>query len=42
MEEKERNFFELVGIGEDFLNRILLAQAQISTINKCEFVKLKK
>ena len=41
-EEKEGNRFECIGIGDDFLNTILIAQALRSMINKWDFMKLKR
>jgi hypothetical protein len=33
--------FELIGIGDNFLNRILIAQALRSTVDKGDLMKLK-
>ena len=41
IEDKMRNSLELIGIGKDFLNRVLMAQS-LKTINKWCFMKLKR
>jgi hypothetical protein len=41
IEEKLRSSPEHIGAGDNFLNRTSTAQAQRSTINKCDLMKLK-
>jgi hypothetical protein len=41
IDEKRRNSFELIGIGDKFLNRIPAAQALRPTLNKLDLMKLK-
>lgn len=41
-EEKVSERLELIGTGEDFLNRTLKAQALRSTIDKWDLIKLKE
>jgi hypothetical protein len=41
MDEKVRNSLELIDTGKDFLNRLSLAQALRSTINKWDLIGLK-
>jgi hypothetical protein len=39
IEKKVRNSLELIGIGDNFLNRTPTSQALSSTINKWDFLK---
>jgi hypothetical protein len=41
IEEKVRNSLELIGTGENFLNRTPMAQALRSVIDKWDLMKLK-
>ena len=41
IEEKVRNSLELIGTGENFLNRTPMAQALRHTIDKWDLMKLK-
>ena len=42
MEEKMENSLEYIGIGDNFLNRTPRTQILRSTIEKWDFIKLKK
>jgi hypothetical protein len=42
VEEKVGNILEYIGIGDNFLNRTLIAQGLRSTINKWDFISLKR
>ena len=41
IEEKVGNSLEHIGTGDNFLNRVPIAQARRSTVNKQDLVKLK-